>query len=134
MFYNLATRNPTPEQIASLDNNCRIELEYAGIQPLVLPGINGKSEVPTNIIGQLPYWTFTRAWKYWIAQGAAIPYELATELYQQHGKEVRVNGMCNCPSPKEVNNGGIFGINSYHVDSQRGLKALAELIKKVANP
>ncbi len=130
---NLAISEPTEEQINKLDAICGDELNKAGIKILVLQGINKRTEVPTNVIGELPFWIFTRAWYYWVATGAAIPYELAMELHEQYGKEVRVNGNCTCPSPQQANNGGYFGINLYHVDTQDGLKALADLIKKVAN-
>lgn len=50
------------------------------------------------------------------------------ELYRTHGREVRVEGNCICPTP-DYENG--FGIGLYHVDTPAGLKALADMIKGI---
>lgn len=98
-----------------------IEVKYYAKMP---PG-----EVPANVYGELNGWTFERAWYYWIATGPAIPTTIAETLHATHGQEVRVEGHCGCPSPSEYC--GDQGVSSYHVDSQKGLNALAKTISSI---
>lgn len=86
-------------------------------------------EVPTKILGSLGPWSFKRAWYYWVAEGPGIPLEEAEELHKNFGQEVRVAGHCGCPSPREWYKG--FCPTLYHIDSQKGLNALAKVIKDV---
>ena len=86
-------------------------------------------EVPTKIIGSLHRWTFRRAWYYWTAEGPGIPPSYANELYKTHGTQVRVDGDCGCPSPLKIFKG--FAVGDYHVDTQEGLIALADTIRKI---
>lgn len=105
------------------------ELIEAGIEVHKLPFDVPNSEVPTRVIGSIAGWEFERAWYYWRAKGPGIPTEDATELHEELGKEIRVNGHCGCPSPKEQF--GNFGVGSYHIDTQRGLNTLAALLRKI---
>ena len=89
-----------------------------------------KSEVKTSLYGILHGWQFTRAWRYWIAKGPGLPPQYATPLHVSMGEEVRVAGHCGCPSPLEWYRG--FGVDSYHVDTQQGLSALAQALKMCA--
>jgi len=110
------------------------ELEDAGIPICKLPEFmrnRKESEVHTIIVGSLHGWSFDRAWYYWICKGPGIEVEVAEKLHAEFGQEVRVAGHCGCPSPREWYKGLACG--SYHVDTQRGLKALADTIKEVVN-
>jgi hypothetical protein len=107
---------------------CAAELEAAGIEVHRMPtAFDG--EVKTNVLGSCGPWSFRRAWYYWVAKGPGIPVEVATVLHEKHGKDVRVDGHCGCPSPQEWCKG--FAVGLYHVDSAEGLKALADTIKDI---
>lgn len=118
---NYAGAKDNPEVDAALVQ----ELTEAGIQPHNFGNRDG--EVGTKIGGQLGPWVFNRAWYYWVCEGPGLPIHVAEELHSKFGKEVRVHGHCGCPSPSEWN--GSFGTGSYHVDTQEGLNALAEVIR-----
>jgi hypothetical protein len=119
---------------AAGDQNCNEyltgELLAAGIA--VVPFLDNKREVPATIKGKLGSWTFERAWYYWVARGNHIPFEVADKLHEAHGKDVRVCGHCGCPSPREWYDGIRHepGVPLYHVDTQEGLNALADAIRK----
>jgi hypothetical protein len=106
--------------------------EEAGLPPSHLAEHFRKmsGEVKTSVIGCLYGWTFKRAWYYWIAEGPGIDVETAEALHATHGKEVRVDGHCGCPSPREWFKGLACG--HYHVDTPEGLKMLADTIKGLA--
>jgi hypothetical protein len=131
MFPNLARHNPSEKDKQEIDDVCIKELETAGIKVInreFLREMNG--EVPTKIRGELSRrWVFQRAWYYWIAEGPGIPPDYAMKLHEAHGTEVRVDGHCGCPSPLEWFKG--FAVGHYHVDTQEGLKALADTIKQI---
>jgi hypothetical protein len=125
---------------ADTDDILRAELKAAGIQTLqeaegkdpeyladMLRSMSG--EVKTSVQGTLHLWTFKRAWYYWVAQGPGIEVEAAMRLHAAHGKDVRVDGHGCSPSPREWFKGLACG--HYHVDSQEGLKALADTIKEL---
>ena len=108
------------------------ELEFAGI-PYERFSFKMRGEVPSNYIGFLDGWKFERAWYYWVATSEknVLLFKYAEELHEKHGKEVRVAGHCCCPSPREWGKEPwCIGVSSYHVDTQEGLKALADTIKK----
>lgn len=111
------------------DDDIATELETAGITVHRIECLRDRGEVKTSVVGELHQWGFDRAWYYWIAKGPGIPPVYANELHESHGKEVRVNGHCGCPSPFEQLHG--FAVGLYHVDTQEGLNALAETIRKV---
>lgn len=119
--------------VKTCDEYIRKELAEAGIEIIELPFL-GTSEVPYKVIGSISigptFWGFNRAWRYWVAKGPGIPLEDAMELHKTYGTQVRVNGHCGCPSPKEQN--GNFGTDFYHIDTQQGLNALAAMIKEIA--
>jgi hypothetical protein len=128
-FPNLARQqNPTDAMIAEVTERCEAELQAAGID-VVKIGFLLKGEVPSKAFGSLHGWDFDRAWYYWRAKGPGIPLEAAERLHATHGQQVRVDGHCGCPSPREWFHG--FGCGSYHVDSPEGLKALADTIRSV---
>jgi len=106
------------------------ELMGAGIKIHKLEFLRDRGEVKTSVSGSLFLWSFERAWYYWVAQGPGIPPKYANELHEKFGKDVRVDGHCGCPSPKEWFKG--FAVGHYHVDTQEGLNALADTIRKVA--
>ena len=112
------------------DKVCTQELEAAGITVVALPECARKGETKTCIMGEVGHWSFTRAWRYWVAEGPGLPVEAAEILHEQHGKEVRVDGHCGCPSPREWFKG--FGVGLYHIDTQEGLTALAQALAKVS--
>lgn len=121
------------------------ELSEAGIE--VVEGKRTRSEVPYTLTGKLADWNFSRAWYYWMAHaedGKGLPLEVATELHERkypisgerepetYGQVIRVAGHCGCPPPKEwLNSNG--KIDSYHIDSQEGLNALAGSIRTLHN-
>jgi len=88
-----------------------------------------KGEVDSAIMGSLHGWTFERAWYYWVCKGPGIEVEAAERLHKAIGQEVRVDGHCGCPSPREWFHGLACG--HYHVDTPAGLKALADTIKEL---
>jgi hypothetical protein len=97
--------------------------------PDELEEIRANGEVPTQHIGQLGPWGFSRAWYYWIATGPGIPPEDAKRLHDKHGRACRVEGHAGAPDPIEYRRG--FAIGCYHVDTQNGLNALANTIREV---
>lgn len=112
------------------DTECEKELVAAGIKASKFEVLRSKEvEVRTAVIGEVAYWGFERAWTYWVAKGPALPFNIATKLHKKMGKEVRVEGHAAAPSPVEWSGG--FGVGMYHVDTQEGLKALADAIKGV---
>jgi hypothetical protein len=126
---NLArSRNPSSDTVAEVTAIAKAELEAAGIDVTILR-ITPCGEVPSQAFGGLSMWGFRRAWYYWIATGPGLPVEVAEKLHAAHGTQVRVDGHCGCPSPREWFKG--FGVGCYHVDSQEGLKALANAIRSV---
>lgn len=129
---NLAKSNPSPNDIDEVTAVCRAELEAAGIKSVEMDLFARDREVPSRAIGELETWGFRRAWYYWVAEGPGIPPDIAEELHAQHGKDVRVDGHCACPSPREWFKG--FAVGRYHVDTQEGLNALAATIRKIAVP
>lgn len=129
---NLARHDKTPEVINEVTAICRAELEAAGIKVSEFDIFATRGEVPSRAIGGLLSWTFTRAWYYWVAEGPGIPPDIAEKLHATHGKDVRVDGHCGCPSPREWFKG--FAVGRYHVDTQEGLNALADTLRSVALP
>ena len=112
-----------------VDDAVAAELEAAGIEVHRFPNpLDG--EVPTGVFGTLRGWKFRRAWRYWVAEGPGIPPDFADELYESHGQEARVAGDCGCRSPRFWHKG--FASGMYHVDTQEGLNALAETIRRVS--
>ena len=119
------------------------ELSDAGIE--IVEGEKSRGEVPYTLTGKLADWNFNRAWTYWMAGAEeGLPLEVATELHNReyaekgerqpetYGQAVRVAGHCGCPPPKEwLNSDG--RIDSYHIDSQEGLNALASSIRTLHN-
>ena len=119
---NYAGMSDKDDEIAAELSLARIEVHRSEI-------FRGQGEVKTAVMGSLYRWGFTRAWYYWVAKGPGIPPVYANELHRQHGKEVRVDGNCTCPSPKEWFKG--FAVGHYHIDTQAGLNALADVIRKI---
>ena len=115
--------------VKGCDDAIEAELIEAGIPVQKIEFLRNRGEVPTSVLGQLGKWGFTRAWYYWVASGPGISVDVAEQLHEKHGKEVRVEGHCGCPSPREYNDG--FAVGLYHVDSQAGLNALAGAIRKI---
>jgi hypothetical protein len=123
-------KTQTPEDLEKLDAQCRSELEQAGLVVCSFELFcHNNPEIPTSIMGTFPYWGFTRSWYYWVAKGQGIPADIAEEFHKTWGQQVRVNGSCACPSPLEDNKG--FAVGLYHIDTQEGLNAFVELLKKV---
>lgn len=131
MFTNLARhRDCSQEEKEFVDSVVLAELAHAKI-PTEGPAefLRDNREVPAAYLGSLYHWSFRRAWYYWIAEGPDIPPEQAEKLHAEFGTQCRVNGHCGCPSPLEQNHG--FAVGLYHVDTQVGLNALADVILSV---
>lgn len=124
-----AKRFPNYARRTDVDENIAKELELAGIEVHRMPECirNNHPEMRTIILGGLHGWTFKRCWYYWAAEGPGIEVEAAERLHAELGREVRVDGHCGCPSPREWFKGLACG--HYHVDTQRGLNALADTIR-----
>lgn len=128
---NLARHSDcTQQEKLKVDEIVLKELEEAGI-PFEGPAewFRAKKEVPTAYLGSMCLWGFQRAWTYWVATGPGIPENRATPFHIAWGKEVRVNGHCGCPSPLEQNKG--FAVDLYHIDTQLGLNAFADLLRAI---
>lgn len=113
-----------------VDTQCEKELTEACI-PMERGGeiYRRNKEVPVSFCGNLVLWGFRRAWYYWVAEGPGISADKATEFHKTYGTQCRVNGHCGCPSPLEQNHG--FGIGLYHIDTQEGLNAFAQLLRSI---
>ena len=123
MFPNLAGPQDS-------DAVVRSELEQAGIPVDGLEILRESSgEVSTSLRGVLHGWIFRRGWRYWVCKGPGIEVEAAEKLHATHGTVVRVDGNCTSPSPRDWFKGLACG--NYHVDSQEGLKALADTIQEI---
>jgi hypothetical protein len=125
------TECPNYAGSSDADDAIEAELHSAGIpiERLPLWMRDPNREVKTTIVGSLHGWVFTRAWRYWVCTGPGIPCYEAMMLHEVFGEEVRVDGHCGCPSPLEQFKG--LGVGHYHVDTIRGLKALADAIRQV---
>lgn len=132
-FPNYAGRNDVDAQLIK-------ELADAGIGYISMDMFRKQSgEVVTSVRGELKIdpgmprlvWGFERLWYYWSAHGygAGIPLEYAEKLHATHGEVARVAGYGGGRDPGDWNRG--FAIDSYHVDTVEGLKALADTIKQV---
>lgn len=115
---------------ADTDDVLTAELEAAGITVHRMDVFrNRNGEVKTSVLGELHGWGFERSWHYWICDGPGIECAIAEKLHESHGKSVRVDGHCGCPSPRAWFGGLACG--RYHVDDSEGLKALADVIKGI---
>ena len=152
MRYDSEDESPeTRERLKALDIQIEVELKEAGIEVHSLSVLRGikianeknhpesssdelaevraNGEVPTQHLGQLGSWGFSRAWYYWIATGPGIPPEDAKRLHDKNGHACRVDGHAGAPDPIEHCRG--FAVGCYHVDTQNGLNALANTIREV---
>jgi hypothetical protein len=134
VFPNMARRKPVDEETISLVNAaCLLELASAGIEAEgPASWLADKSEVPFHYLGNLHLWSFRRAWYYWIAKGPGIPADKAQAFHEIWGTQVRVDGHCGCPSPLEWFKG--FSVGHYHIDTQEGLNAFADLLRSIYKP
>jgi hypothetical protein len=110
------------------DVYCELELRRAGIDVLI--GEDAKGEVRTRVTGKLGPFTFRRAWYYWIVEGP-MPMPVAVQLYLDPVgvQDVRVEGHCVCPDPREYCKHQST-VDSYHIDSQAGLDLFARTVRK----
>lgn len=135
VFENLARRKSgngqfREEDVSYVNNAIVNELTEAGITfEGPFKSMLGNSEVPYMYLGNLGLWGFKRAWYYWIAEGPGIPADKAEEFHKDYGKQCRVDGHCACPSPLEWYQG--FAIGMYHIDTQIGLNAFANLLNSI---
>lgn len=125
-FKNVAGKSPD-----HCDYQLGVELNAAGITIQIMPMVMDHPEVKTKVFGTIGNhggWNFSRNWSYWVVNGPGLPLEYALELYDTLGSEVRVGGDCGCGSPELWYEGN--PVTLYHVDTQRGLNALAKAIKQ----
>jgi hypothetical protein len=113
------------------DTEIAAELEAAGIEVQRLPESfrDNHPEMRTIVFGTIGPWSFKRAWYYWVAKGPGIPPVEADKLQESHGSEVRADGDCACRGPRFWSQGFAAGV--YHVDTEEGLKALADTIRSI---
>jgi hypothetical protein len=96
------------------DQYVKEELYLAGIEAIEDESDSrGCGEVPYTIIGRIGYWTFRRAWYYWVASVKrpqdGLILETAVKLHEtlnpvtgkKLGESIRSGGHCGCPSPAE---------------------------------
>lgn len=129
---NLARRidRDNPQVDTEVNETVRAELTAAGIEIEEHDFlIRMCGEVPTKIIGSLAGWSFRRAWRYWVAEGPGVPPEEAEQFHRIWGQQVRVAGHAGCPSPLAYYHG--FAVGSYHIDTQEGLNAFADLLRSI---
>lgn len=132
---NLARRKEDTDAWILVDQQVLTELTKAKITvvgPHEWLRTRNNTEVPTSYLGQLCKWSFERSWYYWRAKGPGIPSEVAEGFHKTWGQEVRVDGHCGCPSPAEMFEG--FAVGVYHIDTQEGLTAFAELLRSIHKP
>lgn len=110
------------------DVYCELELRRAGID--VVFGDESKGEVRTKVTGVIGPFTFRRAWSYWTVNGP-MPMVAAIEMYRDPAgaRDVRVDGHCGCPDPREYCKGREF-IYSYHIDTQEGLDLFVRTVRR----
>lgn len=130
-FANLA-RHGNPEDHPDVDDAVERELAKAGIG-YIERTLNPRDEVPTTVQRAYAHgWWFERAWYYWRAHAAShearIPLDAAESFHRQWGREVRSEGHCGCPSPRDYPG---HDVGSYHIDTQEGLNAFVALLAGV---
>jgi len=132
-FPNLARHQGDVESYPEVDAQVVRELDAAGVK-VIGPHewLRERGEVPVAFMGELCMWGFRRAWYYWVAEGPGVPADRAEEFHKTWGKQVRVDGHCGCPSPLEWQHG--FAVGMYHIDTQEGLNAFAELLRSIYIP
>jgi hypothetical protein len=83
------------------DLEIRLELERARIPVVERAEPFKHPEVAQTATGNLPGFTLSRNWYYWVVVGN-VPLEVAKELYADPvGRtDVRVDGHCGCPPPE----------------------------------
>lgn len=75
------------------------ELQQAGVPITILPEPWGEPQSWAG--GELPGFTFRRAWRYWVVEGR-MPLAAARLIHAHpNGAEVRVNGNCTAPAPED---------------------------------
>jgi len=131
-FPNRAGNHPDNDEVLNAELKAAgiptVEEKEGPLSPLMKDLFREKNgEVVAYTVGTLYGWKFTRAWLYWCAEGPGLDFDLATQLHETHGREVRVAGHCGCPSPLEWYKG--MAVPNYHIDSPEGLKALADAIR-----
>jgi len=114
-----------------------------------IPTDRGVSEwdVPYTIIGRLPSWTFERAWYYYSVvchSGLGLPYDIAVKLHETKypirdkqysilGQAIRVDGLCNCPHPKERRYPTLESIEEEFVEARKRFPNIDFNTKKAFN-
>lgn len=102
---NLARNFDKKDQIGTTNAMCEVnplvaaELIEAGIT-VFKTGTAPTGEVPTDLIGRLGGWEFTRAWTYWVARGR-MPIAAARALYAAGNRSIRCGGDCTVSPPDE---------------------------------
>lgn len=93
-----------------------------------VPWIDGPiyGETKQSVIGVLHGWVFTRAWYYWIVRTSGDPLSpaMALALNEAVGETVRAYGFAG---GTDIDDNELP--ESYHVDTQEGLIALADAIR-----
>ncbi len=119
----------TKDQTCDID--IALELQEAGVK--FERGEDARSEVPYHLVGKLGNWTFQRKWCYWVVtapEGEGLPESQAEVLNRNLRKEVRVAGysyvkdLVKWLSSRRT-------IDSYSIDTQKGLNTFAEIVRKL---
>lgn len=105
-FKNIALGdNPTPEQLAALDDAISFELASAGLwlrHSYTIQRVSG--EVPYTYLAEIDLPSgpvrFTRSWRYWRVEGK-IPLALAQKVYAKEGNGIRAGGHGYNQPPEE---------------------------------
>lgn len=81
----------------------KIDVEHRHEVPYTWTGLLSAPDSSEKFVGHgklLREFTFTRAWYYWVVEGA-VPYDIALEFHKEDNDNIRVAGDCGCPHPEE---------------------------------
>lgn len=107
------------------------EMEEAGLKTTMqFEGYQETNECKLRITGSLGPWIFTRSWYYWVAKGPGINIEQAIQLNEKYRTVVRADGYADGIEDLWEHCKG-FAVGTYHIDTQEGLNAFAELLRKI---
>lgn len=89
-------------------------------------------EVGSNLWTYFQSWNLQRLWYYWAASTETTPllFKHSIPLHESDGEEIRVGGYIGGQHPLDgYSNDWDIGVNSYHIDTQKGLNKFIETVK-----
>jgi len=88
-------------------------------------------EVESNLWAHFQGWKFRRLWYYWSASTETSPllFKYSIPLHDSDGEEIRVGGYAGGQHPLDwYSNDWDIGVNSYHIDTQKGLNKFIQTV------